>query len=428
MSRRRTGAIAIGVGAATAVVLSLAGAKTPVVIGSAAALGIAGGVIAGRKGAGKRVSTTKQLVGEELLVKVKELGDVSKSDLLRACGYVSNKNDGGERLDFTALYEALLEAKGLNLGDMNKSLEDQAGLEYIKETNKDHLNAHDEPERLIQVTEEFYLPMGRYYIGDLSYIINEKNDWLENFYKPMLDYGEGVYSFKGKEFFIANIYTGDTGDGLYPCTDEEGVTDDVAIMVDCGNIGVIPIDLVEDQEQMESLLEKKASFILDVNDRLLIDKYSDGVYTHGLTLRWTWNKDNSPGDEYIDIPFSDEFCRQIYEIDTMDPDPEEDETNKQMVALDSEYKSWLSENIMKPLRREAIPGGIDIAKYWEDVRKQKLDEEDLTYYAIARCIERFHLGEISGNDIYMTVLKGYKLDSQVRVFKDIKRNHQHFFY
>ena len=40
MSRRRTGAIAIGVGAATAVVLSLAGTKTTVVIGSAASLGI----------------------------------------------------------------------------------------------------------------------------------------------------------------------------------------------------------------------------------------------------------------------------------------------------------------------------------------------------------------------------------------------------
>ena len=57
MSRRRTGAIAIGAGAATAVVLSVVGAKTPVVIGSAAALGIAGGVVAGRKSAGKREST-----------------------------------------------------------------------------------------------------------------------------------------------------------------------------------------------------------------------------------------------------------------------------------------------------------------------------------------------------------------------------------
>ncbi len=50
MSRRRTGAIAIVVGAATAVVLSLVGAKTPVVIWSSAALGIAGGVVAWRKG------------------------------------------------------------------------------------------------------------------------------------------------------------------------------------------------------------------------------------------------------------------------------------------------------------------------------------------------------------------------------------------
>ncbi len=57
------------------------------------------------------------LTGSDLLAKVKELGDVSKSDLVRAAGYVSNKKDGGERLNFTAFYEALLEAKGVNLGD-----------------------------------------------------------------------------------------------------------------------------------------------------------------------------------------------------------------------------------------------------------------------------------------------------------------------
>lgn len=55
------------------------------------------------------------LTGGDLLNKVKELGDVSKSDLVRACGYVSTKKDGGERLNFTAFYEALLEAKGVNL-------------------------------------------------------------------------------------------------------------------------------------------------------------------------------------------------------------------------------------------------------------------------------------------------------------------------
>ena len=57
------------------------------------------------------------LTGSDLLAKVKELGDASKSDLVRACGYVSTKKNGGERLNFTAFYEALLEAKGVNLGD-----------------------------------------------------------------------------------------------------------------------------------------------------------------------------------------------------------------------------------------------------------------------------------------------------------------------
>ena len=56
------------------------------------------------------------LTGPELLAKVKELGDVSKSDLVRECGYVSSKKDGGARLNFTAFYEALLAAKGVNLG------------------------------------------------------------------------------------------------------------------------------------------------------------------------------------------------------------------------------------------------------------------------------------------------------------------------
>ena len=56
----------------------------------------------------------QMLTGSDLLTKVKDLGDVSKSDLVRACGYVSEKKDGGDRLNFTAFYEALLEAKGIN--------------------------------------------------------------------------------------------------------------------------------------------------------------------------------------------------------------------------------------------------------------------------------------------------------------------------
>jgi hypothetical protein len=60
---------------------------------------------------------TIMLNGSDLLAKVKELGDSSKSELVRQCGYVSAKKDGSERLNFTAFYEALLEAKGMTLGD-----------------------------------------------------------------------------------------------------------------------------------------------------------------------------------------------------------------------------------------------------------------------------------------------------------------------
>lgn len=55
------------------------------------------------------------LSGSELLAKVKELGDASKSEVVRACGFVSQRKDGGDRLNFTAFYEALLEAKGVSL-------------------------------------------------------------------------------------------------------------------------------------------------------------------------------------------------------------------------------------------------------------------------------------------------------------------------
>lgn len=50
------------------------------------------------------------LVGQELLAKVKELGDLNKSDLVRECGYVK-----GDKLCFTQFYEALLDAKGLQM-------------------------------------------------------------------------------------------------------------------------------------------------------------------------------------------------------------------------------------------------------------------------------------------------------------------------
>jgi len=67
------------------------------------------------------------LIGADLLARVKELGDASKSDLVRAVSYLSTKKDGSERLNFTAFYEALLEAKGVSVGHSSGTGKGKAG-------------------------------------------------------------------------------------------------------------------------------------------------------------------------------------------------------------------------------------------------------------------------------------------------------------
>ena len=61
----------------------------------------------------EETDSIEPLTGPALLAKIKELGDVSKSDLVHSCGYYSKKSDDSERLNFTGFYEALLEAKGI---------------------------------------------------------------------------------------------------------------------------------------------------------------------------------------------------------------------------------------------------------------------------------------------------------------------------
>jgi hypothetical protein len=78
-------------------------------------------------------TTPIALIGSDLLAKVKEQGDASKSELVRAAGYVSTKKDGSERLNFTSFYEALLEAKGVSLGEGGGNGKGKAGrsLSYV---------------------------------------------------------------------------------------------------------------------------------------------------------------------------------------------------------------------------------------------------------------------------------------------------------
>lgn len=61
------------------------------------------------------MTAIKPLTGDELIAKMRSMPDASKRDRARACGYVSSKKDGSERLNFTAYYEALAVAHGAKL-------------------------------------------------------------------------------------------------------------------------------------------------------------------------------------------------------------------------------------------------------------------------------------------------------------------------
>ena len=93
------------------------------------------------------MTTTSHLVapltGDELLSKIQELGELSKSELCRECGYVytERREDGTERLAFTDFFMAILDAKGETLDDKNTETieaEDEDNQEIIDDLISSH--------------------------------------------------------------------------------------------------------------------------------------------------------------------------------------------------------------------------------------------------------------------------------------------------
>ena len=71
------------------------------------------------------------LTGSDLLAKFKEVEGLSESEQCRACGYVSTKKNGEPRLNYTAYYKALLEAKGMKMGGTNDVGKGGRKLSYV---------------------------------------------------------------------------------------------------------------------------------------------------------------------------------------------------------------------------------------------------------------------------------------------------------
>ncbi|MBV8884126.1 MAG: AbrB family transcriptional regulator [Chroococcidiopsidaceae cyanobacterium CP_BM_RX_35] len=65
---------------------------------------------------------TKALTGEELLHKVKELGNLDKEEKARACGYFSTTKNGIGRVNMMQFLNALIEAEGIDLDAKDKTV------------------------------------------------------------------------------------------------------------------------------------------------------------------------------------------------------------------------------------------------------------------------------------------------------------------
>jgi hypothetical protein len=59
--------------------------------------------------------TEQPLVGEALLEKVKELGNLSREDKAIACGYYTHTKNGVKRVNMMKFLNALIEAEGIQL-------------------------------------------------------------------------------------------------------------------------------------------------------------------------------------------------------------------------------------------------------------------------------------------------------------------------
>jgi hypothetical protein len=60
-------------------------------------------------------SASAPLTGKALLLKVKELSEVSRRETAKQCGYVITSKSGQERVNLADFYDAVLAAKGIEV-------------------------------------------------------------------------------------------------------------------------------------------------------------------------------------------------------------------------------------------------------------------------------------------------------------------------
>jgi hypothetical protein len=102
------------------------------------------------------------LTGKELLERVKELGNLSKTEMVQACGYATTAKGGKVRTNFTAFYEALLEAKGMSFGEERPAKGRQASYRVKVQGNGNLLIGSAYTKKMgLKAGDEFQIKLGR---------------------------------------------------------------------------------------------------------------------------------------------------------------------------------------------------------------------------------------------------------------------------
>jgi len=107
-------------------------------------------------------AVSEMLTGKALLDRVKELGNLSKTDMVRACGYSTTAKNGKERTNFTAFYEELLKAKGMSFGEERPTKGRQASYKVKVQGNGNLLIGAAYTKKLdLEPGDEFEIKLGR---------------------------------------------------------------------------------------------------------------------------------------------------------------------------------------------------------------------------------------------------------------------------
>lgn len=111
---------------------------------------------------------SEPLSGEELLQKVKELGNLSKEEKARACGYSAYTKNGVERVNMMKFLNALIDAEGIDLDSSSDGLGRggrSASFKITVQSNGNLLIGSAYTKKMgLQPGDEFEITLGRKHI------------------------------------------------------------------------------------------------------------------------------------------------------------------------------------------------------------------------------------------------------------------------